>query len=208
MAQRDLLENAISINNQLAGPAKILYAPATLAMPIRIEQVIDPTGGAAATGWTAFGATRGGVNVAKNIEKQVFDDIDQIVGSYAQRTVNRGTRITTQMAEVFDTTQRGLVFEEGTPTTVSTTGATQVMVPMDSGSNQGRQYRVAVVHPKGEPGKVFALVFRLVELAGGERTLRFDRSDKASPALEMIAFPEIATSIPSEDAIGRSFDIK
>lgn len=207
MSQRNILENSISLLNQMRGPAKILYAPGTLPMPVRAEQVIDPTGGAPATGWSSFGSTRGGINVTKRMDKQVYDDIDQIVGEYDQRTTNRGYRITTQMAEVRDRTQMGITMESGVPTVVSTTGPTQVMVPLDAGSNQSVERRIAVVYPKDTEGTLFMFVFRRVQPAGGDRTWRFDKSDPVSPALELVAFPEIATTIPAEDAYGRSFDI-
>lgn len=207
MAQRDILENSASLLNQMRGPAKILYAPGTLPMPVRIEQVIDPTGGAPATGWSMLGFTRGGINVTKRKDKQVYDDLDQLIGEYDQRMTNRGYRITTQLREVQDPAQMGLSMEAGVPTVVSTSAATEVMVQLDSGSNQSVERRVAVVFPKDTEGKVFAFVFRRVQPAGGDVTWRFDKSDPVSPALELVAFPEIATSIPSEDAYGRSFNI-
>lgn len=207
MAQRNILENSISLLNQMRGPAKILTAPGTLPMPTRVEQVIDPTLGAAATGWTSLGLTAGGINVTKRKDKQVYDDVDQIIGEYDQRTTNRGYRITTQLREVYDRTQMGVVMESGTATQVSTTGPTQVMVPLDSGSNQSVERRVAVVYPKDTEGKVYMFVFRRVQPAGGDITWRFDKSDPVSPALELVAFPEIATNILSEQAYGYNFDI-
>lgn len=207
MSQRNVLENSIQLLNAMRGPAKLLYAPASLPMPTRVEQVIDPTGGAPATGWSALGLTRGGINVVKRIDKQVYDDVDQIIGAYGQTTTNRGYNITTQLAEVLDRTQAAIALEMGTATQVSTTGPTQVMSELDSGSNSGVPRRIAVVFPKGTEGKVFMFVFRNVEVAGGDKTWRFDKSDAVSPGLDLVAFPEIATTIPSEDAWGRAFDI-
>ena len=207
MAQRNILENGISLLNQQRGPAKILVAPGTLPMPVRIEQVIDPTGGAAATGWTMFGLTRGGINVTKTIDKTPIDDLDQFIGEIGQRTTNKRYRVTTQMAEAEDITQLTVPMQLGTATTVSTTGPTQVMVPLDSASNEAAARRVAVVFPKGTVGKVMGIVLRRVEPAGGDRTWRFDKNDPVSPAIELAAFPEIATDIPSEDAYGRLFNV-
>lgn len=207
MAQRNILENSVNLLNQMRGPAVILYAPGTLPMPTRLEQIIDPTGGAPATGWSKLGFTRGGINVTKRKDKQVYDDLDQLIGEYDQRMTNRGYRVTTQMAEVYDRTQIGLALEQGTPTIVSTTGPTQVMVPLDSGSNQSVERRLAVVYPKDTEGKAYAFVFRRTQPGGGDQTFRFDKSDPVSPALEMVAFPEIATSISSDQAYGYSLDI-
>ena len=206
MAQRNILENSIDLFKTLRGPAKILYAPGTLPMPVRIEQVIDPTGGAAATGWNTFGLTRGGINVGKNLDIAVRDDVDQIVGAFDSDVTDRNYVVSSQLAEVLDRVQMGIAFDMGTPTVVSTTGPTQIMIPLDSGSNKPTDRRIAVVYPKGEAGKVLAFVFRRAQISGGEKTFRFDKNDPASPPLEFRSFPEIATTIDPEDAYGRWYE--
>ncbi|HET7712990.1 MAG TPA: hypothetical protein VFK94_00060 [Patescibacteria group bacterium] len=207
MAQRNILENSIQLLNTLRGPAKILYAPGTLPMPLKIEQVIDPTTGAPASGWSPFGLTRGGINVGKNLDIAVRDDVDQILGAYDQDITDRSYTVVSQLAEVLDRAQLGIAFDMGVPTIVSTSGATQVMVPLDDGNNKTEERRIAVVFPKPETGKVVGFVFRRAAVSGGEKVLRFDKTDPASPPLEFRAFPEIATTIPSEDAYGRLYDI-
>lgn len=207
MSQRNILENSIQTLNTLRGPAKILYAPGTLAMPNLISQVIDPTGGAAASGWSTFGLTRGGINVGKNLEIAVRDDVDQILGAFDSDITDRSYTVTSQLAEVLDRVQMGIAFDMGTPTVVSTTGATQVMIPLDNGSNKPVNRRLAVVYPKGETGKVLAFVFRQAQLSGGEKVFRFDKNDPASPPLELRIFPELATTIPPEDSYGRWYEI-
>lgn len=207
MSQRNVLENSIQTLNTLRGPAKILYAPGTLPMPTRIEQILSPTTGAAATGWSTFGLTRGGINVNKNEEVTLRDDVDQIVGVYDTDITGRAYTVTTQMAEVLDRTQFGIAYDMGVATQVSTTGATQVMVPLDSGSNKPVSRRLAVVYPKGEEGKALAFVFRVAQVGGGEKPFRFDQSDPASPPLEFNALPELATTIDPDDSFGRWYEI-
>lgn len=207
MSQRNILENSINLLNTLRGPAKILYAPATLAMPLLISQVIDPTGGAAATGWTSLGITRGGINVTKHFDTSVHSDVDQLIGAYGQDVTGRSYTISTQLGEILDRAQFALAFETDTPTQVSTTGPTQMMTGLDSGSNVPAIRRMAVVYPKATEGKVYAFVFRNVQIAGGDKVITFDKANAASPALDFLAFPEIATSIPSADAWGRAYDI-
>lgn len=209
MAQRNILENSISLLNTLRGPAKILYAPGTLAMPINLQQIIDPTGGAPATGWNAFGLTRGGINVTKTEDITVRDDVDQIIGAYDQDVTDRSYQITSQIAEVLDSAQLGIAFDMGTPTYVPASGGgTQIMIPLDSGSNKTVERRFAVVYPKAEAGKALAFVFRRAAISGGDKVFRFDKSDPASPPLEFRAFPEIATTIDPQDAYGRLYEIK
>ena len=207
MAQRNVLENSIDLFKTLRGPAKILYAPGTLPMPNRIEQVIDPTGGAAATGWSTFGLTRGGINVGKNEEVALRDDVDQILGAYDSDITDRGYLVSSQLAEVLDRVQMGIAWDLGTPTVVSTTGATQVMIPLDNGRNKPLDRRIAVVYPKADDGKVLGFVFRRGQVTGGEKVLRFDKNDPASPPLEFRAMPEIATTIDPQDAYGRWYEI-
>lgn len=208
MAQRNILENSIDLFKTLRGPAKILYAPGTLPLPINVQQVIDPTGGAAATGWNTFGLTRGGINVGKNEEVAVRDDVDQILGAFDSDITDRSYVVTTQLAEVLERVQMGIAWDMGTPTFVPASGGgTQIMIPLDSGTNKPIDRRVAVVYPKGEAGKVLAFVFRRAQIAGGEKTFRFDKNDPASPPLELRAFPEIATTIDPQDAYGRWYEI-
>lgn len=209
MGQDDVLINSLNLANQMAGPAKLLYADGTLPVPVRVEQIIDPTTGAPASGWTAFGITRGGINAGMRTDKQIFDDIDQIKGEYGQRTTNRAVRVTTQLGEVLDPVQTQVALEMGTPTTIGmnpTVGATQIMQPLHS-AGDSLPRRMAIVFPKKTAGKVFAIFLRKAEPAGADRTWRFDKTDKVSPPIEFIGFPEISTTIPAEQQYGYSFDI-
>jgi hypothetical protein len=209
MSQRQILENSIQLFKTLRGPAKILYANGTLGFPTTILQVIDPTGGAPASGWTPFGLTRGGVNVSKTIDAQVRDDLDQIMGAYDQDITDRSYAITTQLAEVLDPAlQLGMALDMyPTATYHASGGATYSRRPLDDSNNKFADLRLAVVYPKGEDGKVLAFVFRRAQLQGGEKALRFDKSDPMSPPLEFRAFPELATTINPEDAYGAMFEI-
>src|SRR6266550_3661904 len=207
MSQRQILENSINLLNTLRGPAKILYGPSGLPMPVALAQVINPTTGAPATGWIPLGLTRGGINVNKNLTIAVRDDVGQILGAYDQDITDRSYAITTQLAEVLDAAQLNVAWETGTATVVSTTGATQVMTLLDDGDNKTTERRWAVVFPKQADGKVYAFVFRRGALSSGDKTFRFDKNDPASPALDLRFFPEIATTIPAEDAYGRIYDI-
>jgi hypothetical protein len=211
MSQRNILENSIQLAKTLKGPAKMLWAPATQGMPTIIQNIIDPTTGAPAAGWTAFGTTRGGINITKNLDIAVRDDIDQIYGAYDQDLNARSYTVTSQLGEVLDRTQMGVAWETGTATMAQSAtvgGATQMRTNMDSGSNKPTERRLAVVYPKQTDGKVWAFAFRRASLTGGDKTLRFDRGDSASPPLEFRTFPEIASYIASEEAYGYIWDIE
>lgn len=207
MTQRQILENSLDLARTLRGPAKILVAGSGVPMPTRIENVIDPSSGAPAASWSTFGITRGGINVTKNLDMAIRDDIDQILGAYDQDITDRNYQITTQIGEVLNTDQLAKALAmDASPTLIIGSGATQVMRLLDDGANKTPEMRVAVVFPKAAAGKVFAFVFRRGAISGGEKTFRFDKSDPASPGLEFRMFPEIATTIESNDAYGRLFE--
>jgi hypothetical protein len=207
VSQRQILENSIDLAKTLRGPAKILIAGSGVPMPTRIENVIDPSTGAPAASWTSLGLTRGGINVVKNIDMAIRDDVDQIIGAYDQDITDRNYQITTQIAEVLNTNQMAIAMAlDASPSVVIGSGATQLMRLLDDGRNQTPEYRVAVVFPKAAAGKVLAFVFRRGAISGGEKTFRFDKNDPASPGLEFRMFPEIATTIDSNDAYGRLFE--
>jgi hypothetical protein len=207
VSQREILENSINLLNTLRGPAKILVGGSGLTMPTVIESVINPSTGAPAPSWTALGLTRGGINVSKNLDIAVRDDVDQILGAYDQDVTDRNYTVTTQLAEVLASSdQIAIALAMDSATIIVGTGATQIMRMLDDGTNKTPENRVAVVFPKAAAGKVLAFVFRRAAISGGEKVFRFDKNDPASPPLEWRAFPEIATTIPSKDSYGRMYE--
>lgn len=213
MSQRQILENSIDLLKTLRGPAKILYAGSGVGMPTIIENVINPTTGAPGPSWVALGLTRGGINVVKNLDISVRDDVDQIIGAYDQDITDRSYQVVTQLAEVLQdsTRQLALTMEMGqiaTTVVATTSQPTQVMRLLDDNDNKTEERRWAVVFPKATNGKLLAFVFRRGAVAGGEKTIRFDKNDPASPSLDLRFFPEIATTIAAEDQYGRLFEIE
>lgn len=206
MTQRQILENSIDLLKTLRGPAKILYADASIGFPTLIENVINPSTGAPGASWISFGLTRGGINVVKNLEVTPRDDVDQILGVYDQDITGRGYQITTQLAEVFrDSSQLAIAMDMAAASVVGTQ-ATQTIRGLDDGDNKTQERRWAVVYPHSTNGKVTAFVFRRSAVAGGEKTFRFDKTDPASPPFELTVLPEIATTIAPEYAYGAFFD--
>ena len=210
MSQRQILENSIDLMKTLRGPAKVLWAASGINMPTSIDGVINASTGAPGASWVPMGLTRGGVNIVKNLDIQVRDDVDQILGAYDQDITDRSYTITTQLAEILqdNLAQVAKIADLGAATVVSATaGVTQIMRYMDDTDNKTEEGRWAVVFPKATNGKVLAFVFRRGAVAGGEKTFRFDKSDPASPGLEIRMFPEIATTIDPQDAYGRIFEV-
>lgn len=205
MTQRQILENSLDLLKTLRGPAKLLYTDVA-GFPTLIENVINPSTGAPGASWVSFGLTRGGINVNKNLDVAVRDDVDQILGAYDQDITDRSYVVSTQLAEVMnDTNQLAIALDMGAASVVGTL-ATQTFRPLDDGDNKTQERKWAVVFPKNTNGKVLAFVFRRAAISGGEKTFRFDKSDPASPPFELRAFPEIATTIAPEVAYGALFD--
>lgn len=206
MTQRQILENGIDLLRTLRGPAKLLYADSAVGFPTLIENVINPSTGAPAASWTTFGLTRGGINVNKNLEIAVRDDVDQILGAYDQDITDRSYVISTQLAEVMnDTSQLAIALDMGAASVVGTV-ATQTFRGLDDSDNKTTERLWAAVFPKATNGKVLAFVFRRAAIAGGEKVFRFDKNDPSSPPFELRAFPQIATTIAPEVAYGALFD--
>lgn len=206
MTQRQILENSIDLLKTLRGPAKLIWASPSIGFPTLVENVINPSTGAPGASWIYYGLTRGGINVSKNLDITVRDDVDQLLGAYDQDITDRSYTITTQLAEVMnDTTQLGYAFDMGSPSVVGTV-ATQTYRPLDDSDNKAEERRWAVVFPKATNGKVLAFVFRRAAVSGGEKAFRFDKTDPASPPFELRAFPEIATSIDPGISFGVLFD--
>jgi hypothetical protein len=208
MSQRQILENSINLLNTLKGPAKILYATGTLGFPTTIEQVINATTGAPASGWTPFGLTRGGVNISKTVDTTDRDDVDQILGAYGQDITGRAYTISTQIAEILDpSSQLALALIMNPSVQYFGSAPTQSRRSGDISANQLSDMRLAVIYPKAAEGKVLGFVFRRVQMQGGEKALRFDKSDPVSPPLEFRAFPELATTINPEDQFMNMFEM-
>jgi hypothetical protein len=206
VSQRQILENSIDFLKTLRGPAKLLYADGALPFPTLIENVINPSTGAPAASWTSFGLTRGGINVSKNLDIAIRDDVDQFLGAYGQDITGRSYLITTQLAEVMnDSSQLAIALDMGGASVVGSL-ATQTYRGLDDSDNQTQERRWAVVFPKSTNGKVLAFVFRRAAVAGGEKAMRFDKNDPASPPFELRAFPEIATVLAPENQFGGFFD--
>lgn len=211
MSQRQILENSIGLLKTLRGPAKILYAGPSVDMPTLVNNIINPTTGAPGASWVPLGLTRGGINLTKNLDITVRDDVDQIIGAFDQDITDRSYTISSQLAEIvqdgFAQLQQVMALGSATTVLATTASPTQIMRTLDDGANKTPEQRWAVVFPKATNGKVVAFVFRRGAIAGGEKVLRFDKSDPASPGLEIRMFPEIATTIDTEDAYGRVFEI-
>ena len=104
--------------------------------------------------------------------------------------------------------QLAVAMELGAAATIAGTVPTHTMRFLDGPANKTAERRWAVVFPKAANGKLLMFVFRRGAVSGGEKTFRFDKSDPASPPLEIRFFPEIATTIESEDAYGRILEIE
>jgi hypothetical protein len=130
-----------------SGPARVLYAPSTQALPTQISDVITLTSGSTQydpkTGWVDLGATRQGVTISVNNTETSFD-VDQIRGAVATTPDTWECLIDTRLAEM---TLENLVFAwEGMDITTNTTPTPDERQTAFAGATSYTERRMAVVY--------------------------------------------------------------
>lgn len=87
----------------IRGAARVLVAPLDQAWPAEIDDIIQLASGAsqydARTGWSDLGATKTGVNIARNNTEESFD-VDQIQADIATQPTGWEMSVGTALAEV------------------------------------------------------------------------------------------------------------
>src|SRR4051795_5658104 len=87
----------------IRGAARVLIAPYTQTWPTKIDDIILLASGAsqydARSGWSDLGATKTGVNIARNNTEESFD-VDQIQSDIASQPTGWTMSVGTALAEV------------------------------------------------------------------------------------------------------------
>lgn len=167
------LRTNITPEGFIQGAARLLVAPVSQAFPTRIDDIIVTASGPsqwdAKAGWSDLGATRTGINIARNNAEETFD-VDQIQGDIASRPSNWEMSVGTALAEV--TLERiDFVWEGGGVTTNATVTPNEKQLGLGQPESY-TQRRLAVVYQRANvrevngtitQGKVRAYVFRRVQ---------------------------------------------
>lgn len=154
----------------IKGAARLLIAPPSQSWPTELSDIIVLASGAtqydAASGWTDLGATRTGINIARNNTEE-SDDVDQIATDIASSPTGWEMSVGTAIAEV-TLEHIALLWEGGSISTdVSPPTGEEKHLPLGAPESY-TQRRLAVLfqRPKqadGSPGKIRAYVFRKVQ---------------------------------------------
>lgn len=167
------LRTNITPEGFVQGAARILVAPINQVWPVKIDDIIALASGAsqydAQAGWSDLGATRTGINIARNNAEETFD-VDQIQGDIASRPTNWEMSVGTALAEV--TLDRiDFVWEGGGVVTSNPTTGQEKSLSLGQPESY-TQRRLAVVFQRPNQknadgsvtvGKVRAYVFRKVQ---------------------------------------------
>lgn len=160
------------------GAARLLVANYVQPFPTRIQDVIVLTAGAsqydAVSGWSDLGATKTGVNVARNNTEETFD-VDQITSDIASQPTGWEMSIGTSLAEV-TLEHMDEIWEMGTVTTS--------LGEKRSGFGAPEAYtrrRLAVVFKRpdlddGTAGKIRLFVFRKVQRTPQDSSVTYSKT--------------------------------
>lgn len=145
----------------IRGAGRLLIANTSVAAPTKIADIIVLTAGGTQydpqTGWSDLGATKTGIQIARNNAEEEFD-VDQIQGAIASQPTNWEMSVGSALAEV--TLDRiAYVWESSNPTTDVTppTGSEKHLVLGQPVSYTQRRLAVLFQRPNG---KIRAYFFR------------------------------------------------
>ena len=163
----------------IRGAARLLIAPYNQPFPNRVEDVILLASGGtqydAVSGWSDLGATKTGVNVARNNAEETFD-VDQIESDIATQPTSWEMSVGTALAEV--TLAHMAEVWEGSDVTTNSSG--QKVLGLGAPDSYTRR-RLAVVfqRPKlddGTVGKCRAFVFRRAQRTPQDSSFTFQKT--------------------------------
>lgn len=216
------MKHPYDIFNLITGPARVLYAPVTVAVPKKLQEIIelldekdyDPI-----TGWVDFGAAaegeapsykRGFESEGLGIEQEhsaIFNEITDVNRGFSLNVAE----ITPENIKIVEGIESG----PGTSETVAATATTagQEVVPLDAVS-EFPQYRMVllgerkkasgvVVEPDGtERGRIVGTLLNRCSLTGDDSEIEVAKGGLVSAPVEVEAFPEPGVS---KGAYGRWF---
>ncbi len=204
------MRNPYDIFNLITGPARVLYAPTTVAVPKKLQEIVELLGEKdydPKTGWVDFGAaaegeapsySRGFESEGLGIEQEksaIFNDITDVNRNISLNVAE----ITPENIKIVE----GIELGAGTSETVAATATTakQESVPLDAIS-EFPSYRIAligerkkdsgvVVEPDGtERGRIVGVILNRCSLTGDDSEIEVAKGSLVSAPVQFEAFPE------------------
>jgi hypothetical protein len=172
--------NPNSSDTFIRGAARLMWCGTTIAIPTRIQDIINMSLYDPAANWFDLGATKTGIQISVNNAEEAFD-VDQVIGDIDARPTTWDYAVTTQLAE-FSVTRMQLAWEGGAITNDATppSGA-----EFDIGFGVPTVYfkrRLAVLFQRSDL-KIRAFIFRTAQRTPQESTVNFAKTG------EQIAIP-------------------
>lgn len=191
-----------TLANLLPGPARVLYAPTTVAVPTKLDDIIAmATPYAPKTGWVDAGGTADSASYERDMDSEEYE-IEQKSTAVLSRVTSVERTLTVPFTEI--TPELMKVIEEGAAAVTIAAGAAssgtpaQTRQPFGSISSVTR-YRWALIaeRPKeyasaegGLRGKLAAVVLYSAAIAADGSELEVGRGDLTARECTFTAYPE------------------
>jgi len=210
--------SVFDITKLAVGPARVLYAPTSVAIPTKLQDIIKLTEAddyTPVTGWEDFGAAPegDGASYSRGFETEALG-IEQSNGAIFNDITDANRSISLNVAEI---SPENMKIVEGTDIAVETIAATaeaagQDSVPIGSVS-EFPEYRIvligqrklssgAVIEPDGtERGRLVAVVLNRVSISADDSEVEVTKGNLMSAPLQFEGFPEPGQ--PAKKAYGR-----
>lgn len=195
-----------TLANLLPGPARVLYAPTTVAVPTKLDDIIAmATPYAPKAGWIDAGATADAASYGRDLDTAEFE-IEQKSIPVLTRVTGTERQLTVPFAEITMALQK--IIEEGaTPATIAVgAGASgtpaQIRQPFGSISDLTR-YRWVMISERdkavapgenGARGRLVGLVLYSASIAAEGSEVEVGRDDLSSRECTFTAYPEATIS--------------
>lgn len=189
----DFYKTTINDETILRGPARLLWAGITIAMPTTISGVVNLSLFTAAAGWNDLGGTKTGVAIERNNTEQTID-IDQIYTDLDAFPQGWSLTVQTSLSEM--NLENVSIAWQGSPVTSMTAeGAAVTQKRMGLGAPIFYiRRRLAVVHQKSN-GLLRAIVLRRVNRSPQASALTHDKAgDQLTTPVRFEAFADLSVS--------------
>jgi hypothetical protein len=192
--------------NILTGPARVLYAPTTVAVPTKLNDIISlSTPYAPKTGWIDAGATADATSYERDMDSETYE-IEQKTTAVLEKITSVERSLTVPFAEITSALQK--IIEEGAAAVTIAVGAAasgtsaQTRQPFGSiGSLTRFRWAMIAERPKeyasgegGLRGKLVGLVLYSASIAAEGSELEVGRDDLVSRECTFRAYPESTIS--------------
>jgi len=189
----DFYKTSINDETILRGPARLLWAGITVAMPTTIAGIVNLSTFVAQSGWNDLGATKTGVQIERNNTEQTID-VDQILTDLDSFPQGWTLTVQTSLSEM-NLENLSLAWQGSPVQSMTAEGAAATQKKMGLGAPIFYiRRRLAVLHQKSN-GLLRAVVLRKVNRAPQASSLSHDKAgDQLTAPVSFTAFADLSVS--------------